>query len=198
VISDERADPADARLDAAGRCVVPGFVDSHTHLDFCEPPNAELVAAAEQAGELAYFPLWSYAHPKAIELAERLAVVGVKPVKQLATTWIGERLEHLVHVVRHRPPIGKYLLAYQAGGFSGGGRPAHLQRKELQMPGFIGLPELLLLGLVVLLVFGPKRLPEMGRSMGRGMREFKDSITGDHDKPELPPPSGDESPPPSS
>jgi sec-independent protein translocase protein TatA len=48
------------------------------------------------------------------------------------------------------------------------------------MPGFIGLPELLLLGLVVLLVFGPKRLPEMGRSMGRGMREFKDSITGDN------------------
>jgi sec-independent protein translocase protein TatA len=46
------------------------------------------------------------------------------------------------------------------------------------MPGFVGLPELLLLGLVVLLVFGPKRLPEMGRSMGRGMREFKDSISG--------------------
>ena len=49
------------------------------------------------------------------------------------------------------------------------------------MPGFIGFPELLLLGLVVLLVFGPKRLPEMGRSMGRGMREFKDSISG-HDR----------------
>jgi sec-independent protein translocase protein TatA len=48
------------------------------------------------------------------------------------------------------------------------------------MPGFIGFPELLLLGLVVLLVFGPKRLPEMGRSMGRGMREFKNSISG-HD-----------------
>lgn len=47
------------------------------------------------------------------------------------------------------------------------------------MPGFIGLPELMLLGLVVLLVFGPKRLPEMGRSMGRGLREFKSSVTGD-------------------
>ena len=47
------------------------------------------------------------------------------------------------------------------------------------MPGFIGLPEILLLGLVVLLVFGPKRLPEMGRSMGRGFRDFKDSISGD-------------------
>jgi len=53
------------------------------------------------------------------------------------------------------------------------------------MPGFIGMPELLLLGLVVLLVFGPKRLPEMGRSMGRGLREFKDSITGP-DKDETP------------
>jgi sec-independent protein translocase protein TatA len=49
------------------------------------------------------------------------------------------------------------------------------------MPGFIGMPELLLLGLVVLLLFGPKRLPEMGRSMGRGLREFKSSVTGDHD-----------------
>jgi sec-independent protein translocase protein TatA len=53
------------------------------------------------------------------------------------------------------------------------------------MPGFIGIPELMLLGLVVLLVFGPKRLPEMGRSMGRGLREFKSSITGD-DKDEQP------------
>ena len=46
------------------------------------------------------------------------------------------------------------------------------------MPGWIGVPELLILLVVVLLVFGPKRLPEMGRSLGRGMREFKDSITG--------------------
>jgi sec-independent protein translocase protein TatA len=39
---------------------------------------------------------------------------------------------------------------------------------------------------IVLLVFGPKRLPEMGRSLGKGMREFKDSITGKEDeKPEL-------------
>jgi sec-independent protein translocase protein TatA len=48
------------------------------------------------------------------------------------------------------------------------------------MPGFIGLPELIVLGLVLLLIFGPKRLPEMGRSLGRGMREFKDSVTNDN------------------
>jgi sec-independent protein translocase protein TatA len=41
------------------------------------------------------------------------------------------------------------------------------------------MPELLLLGLVVLVIFGPKRLPEMGRSLGRGMREFKESISHD-------------------
>lgn len=46
------------------------------------------------------------------------------------------------------------------------------------MPGFIGMPELLLLGLVALIVFGPKRLPEMGRGLGKGMREFKESVTG--------------------
>src|SRR4029450_11945159 len=42
----------------------------------------------------------------------------------------------------------------------------------------IGIWEILILLLVVLLVFGPKRLPEMGRSLGRGMREFKDSVSG--------------------
>jgi sec-independent protein translocase protein TatA len=47
------------------------------------------------------------------------------------------------------------------------------------MPGFIGFPELIVLGLVLLLIFGPKRLPEMGRSLGHGMREFKSSVTGD-------------------
>jgi sec-independent protein translocase protein TatA len=48
------------------------------------------------------------------------------------------------------------------------------------MPGFVGFPELLLLGLVVLVLFGPKRLPEMGRGLGKGLREFKESVTGEH------------------
>jgi sec-independent protein translocase protein TatA len=51
------------------------------------------------------------------------------------------------------------------------------------MPGFVGVPELLLLALVGLLLFGPTRRPEMGRGLGKGMREFKDSISGD-DRPE--------------
>lgn len=61
------------------------------------------------------------------------------------------------------------------------------------MPFGIGIWELLILLLVLLLVFGPKRLPEMGRQLGRGMREFKDSVTGkdtDDDRAaELPPAS---------
>ena len=46
------------------------------------------------------------------------------------------------------------------------------------MPFGIGLPELLILLVVLLLVFGAKRLPEMGRSLGKGMREFKDGVSG--------------------
>jgi sec-independent protein translocase protein TatA len=68
------------------------------------------------------------------------------------------------------------------------------------MPGWIGFPELLILLLVVLLVFGPKRLPEMGKQLGRGMREFKDSITGKDDHvaaaPELPAPPPEVATPP--
>jgi sec-independent protein translocase protein TatA len=53
------------------------------------------------------------------------------------------------------------------------------------MPGFIGFPELLLLGVVALLLFGPKRLPEMGRGLGKGLREFKESVSGDDKEPQL-------------
>jgi TatA/E family protein of Tat protein translocase len=40
--------------------------------------------------------------------------------------------------------------------------------------------------IVALLVFGPKRLPEMGRSLGNGMREFKDSVSGKEDRRDAP------------
>jgi sec-independent protein translocase protein TatA len=42
----------------------------------------------------------------------------------------------------------------------------------------IGPMELIIVLIVALLVIGPKRLPEVGKSLGRGMREFKDSISG--------------------
>jgi len=59
----------------------------------------------------------------------------------------------------------------------------------------IGITGLIVVLVVALLIFGPKRLPEMGRSLGRGMREFKDSVTGKDDTPALPPSTADDSPP---
>jgi len=41
------------------------------------------------------------------------------------------------------------------------------------MFGSIGMPELILIFVVALLVFGPKKLPELGKSLGRGLAEFK-------------------------
>jgi sec-independent protein translocase protein TatA len=49
------------------------------------------------------------------------------------------------------------------------------------MPFGISIWELMILLIVLLLIFGAKRLPEMGRSLGKGMREFKDSVTGVED-----------------
>ncbi len=50
--------------------------------------------------------------------------------------------------------------------------------------------------ILLLLVFGAKRLPEMGRSLGSGMRGFRDSLSGDHDKPALAVPSAEMAPAP--
>jgi TatA/E family protein of Tat protein translocase len=50
------------------------------------------------------------------------------------------------------------------------------------MFGSLGLPELLLILAVALLVFGPKKLPEVGRSLGKAMREFKKSTEEIKDK----------------
>ena len=42
----------------------------------------------------------------------------------------------------------------------------------------LGPMELIIILAIALIVLGPKKLPEVGRSLGRGMREFKDSISG--------------------
>ena len=42
----------------------------------------------------------------------------------------------------------------------------------------IGPTELIIVLVIVLLIFGPKRLPGLGKQLGHGMREFKDSISG--------------------
>jgi sec-independent protein translocase protein TatA len=67
------------------------------------------------------------------------------------------------------------------------------------MPFGIGPTEIIIVLVIVLLIFGPKRLPDLGRSMGRGMREFKESVTGkDDDSDELAtrsePPEGEAEP----
>jgi|RhiMetdeSRZDD1v2_1073273.scaffolds.fasta_scaffold07771_13 sec-independent protein translocase protein TatA len=50
------------------------------------------------------------------------------------------------------------------------------------MPGWFGPWELLIVLAIVLLIFGPKRLPSLGRSLGQGARSFRDSVRGRFDK----------------
>ena len=54
----------------------------------------------------------------------------------------------------------------------------------------LGLPELLVVGAAALLVFGPKRLPELAKGLGKGIRDFKKALEGGGDeaeKTEIPP-----------
>ena len=46
------------------------------------------------------------------------------------------------------------------------------------MPFNVGGPELIIILIIALIVLGPKKLPDFGRSLGNGLREFKDSISG--------------------
>jgi sec-independent protein translocase protein TatA len=69
--------------------------------------------------------------------------------------------------------------------------------------GNLGMWEILLILLVVLLLFGAKRLPEVGSSIGKGIREFKrsisdtqDAIMGDEQRSNLPPRTPDNTPQP--
>jgi len=48
----------------------------------------------------------------------------------------------------------------------------------------VGPLELAIVLIIALVVFGPKRLPELGRSLGRGIREFRGSVSGDRSEPD--------------
>jgi sec-independent protein translocase protein TatA len=52
------------------------------------------------------------------------------------------------------------------------------------VPGFIGFWEILIVALVLLLIFGPKRVPQLGRSLGRGLRELRNSLPSSREEPE--------------
>ena len=63
----------------------------------------------------------------------------------------------------------------------------------------IGPLEIIILLVIVLVIFGPKRLPELGKGLGKGMREFKDSVTGkddEDDKQQLTAAEAQQAPPP--
>jgi sec-independent protein translocase protein TatA len=69
-----------------------------------------------------------------------------------------------------------------SSGGGGGGEEATVAlrnpfEKEARMPS-IGPMELIVVLVIALVVLGPKRLPDAGRSLGRGMREFRESVTG--------------------
>lgn len=50
------------------------------------------------------------------------------------------------------------------------------------MPFNVGLPEIMIILVIALIVLGPKKLPDAGRALGNGIREFKDSIGGNASK----------------
>lgn len=51
------------------------------------------------------------------------------------------------------------------------------------MMGNVGPMEILVVLIIALVVFGPKKLPDLGHSLGKGIREFKGSVTGETDEP---------------
>jgi sec-independent protein translocase protein TatA len=56
------------------------------------------------------------------------------------------------------------------------------------MFGSLGVPELLIILLIVIIIFGANKLPQLGKGIGQGLRNFKDSVKGEEPPP--PPPSG--------
>jgi len=50
--------------------------------------------------------------------------------------------------------------------------------------GPLGIPELVIILLIIMMIFGARRLPEIGSSLGRGIRTFKSAITGEDEKAE--------------
>lgn len=54
------------------------------------------------------------------------------------------------------------------------------------MFGSLGLPELLIILLIVIIIFGANKLPQLGKGLGQGLRNFKDSVKGEEPPAEKP------------
>src|SRR5688500_9275202 len=73
---------------------------------------------------------------------------------------------------RRRPPVSRPLVhrnVFPCSGTPGGVEPACYSSRMFD----IGLQEMVIIGVLALLVFGPSKLPELGRMVGRAMREFR-------------------------
>ena len=57
------------------------------------------------------------------------------------------------------------------------------------MFGSLGVPELLIILLIVIIIFGANKLPQLGKGIGQGLKNFKESIKGE-EPPPPPPPTG--------
>ena len=55
------------------------------------------------------------------------------------------------------------------------------------MFGSLGVPELLIILLIVIIIFGANKLPQLGKGIGQGLRNFKESVKGDEPPPPPPP-----------
>ena len=56
------------------------------------------------------------------------------------------------------------------------------------MFGSLGLPELLIILLIVIIIFGANKLPQLGKGLGQGLRNFKDSVKGEEPRDRNTPP----------
>ena len=54
---------------------------------------------------------------------------------------------------------------------------------QLAFIGGLGLPEVLVIGTIAILLFGTKKLPELGKGLARGIKEFKDGLKGEESSP---------------
>jgi sec-independent protein translocase protein TatA len=60
----------------------------------------------------------------------------------------------------------------------------------------LGTMEMVIIGLVVVLLFGGSKLPQLGAGLGESIRNFKKAMSGSDDKPSIPPPGNDQPPKP--